>query len=246
MAAIISKKDEAQNGIFGRIDRKGQESGPGRKRRRVRGDILIVKELAVGPLSVNCFIIGCPDSREAAVVDPGGDTDQILLALADEGLTLKYIINTHGHFDHVGGNKKLKDATQAKLVLHQQDLPFLSHLTASAAAWGFKVDPSPEPDQLVEDGDTIFFGSITLMVIHTPGHSPGSMCLYMSGYLFAGDTLFAGSIGRADLPGGDYNTLISSIKEKLFPLPDDTKLYSGHTPPSTLGYEKKTNPFVGG
>jgi hydroxyacylglutathione hydrolase len=205
---------------------------------------MIIKKLAVGPLMANCFILGCEKTREAAVIDPGDETDRILWSLAELKLKVKYIINTHGHFDHVGGNKEMKEATGADILINSLDAPMLSQLSAAAASFGLATDNSPPPDQALEDGDTISFGTITLKVIHTPGHSPGGIALYADGNLFVGDTLFAGSIGRSDLPGGDMHTLISSIKNKLFMLNDDVKVFSGHGPETTIGQEKLTNPFV--
>ena len=192
----------------------------------------------------NCFILGCEETRKAAVIDPGDETDKILRTLAAEGLTVEQIINTHCHFDHAGGNKKMRDATGATLVIHALEIPILNNLAASAARWGLSADDSPVPDRMVADGDTISFGNITLKVIHTPGHSPGGISLYTNDCLFVGDTLFAGSIGRTDFPGGDHQTLLTSIREKLFPLGDDVRVYTGHGPETTIGTEKRTNPFV--
>ena len=193
----------------------------------------------------NCFILGCEKTKEAAVIDPGADTHKILLLLADLNLKLKYIINTHGHFDHVAGNKKLKDATGAKLIIHPLDEPMLAMIATTAASWGLSGENSPPPDRTVEEGETISFGEITLKVIHTPGHSRGGISLYTDGVAFVGDTLFAGSIGRTDFPGGDYGTLIASIKDKLFALGDDVRVYTGHGPATSIGLEKRVNPFVG-
>jgi len=192
----------------------------------------------------NCFILGCEDTREAVVIDPGDDADQILMILAREKLTVKYLINTHGHFDHVGANRRMKEVTGAKLAIHPDDVPMLSELSRSAASFGLSAENSPEPDLLLHDKDTVRFGNITLTVIHTPGHSRGGIALYTPGHLFAGDTLFAGSIGRTDLPGGDYDTLIASIKRKLLVLPDDTVVYTGHGPETTIADEKRMNPFL--
>jgi hydroxyacylglutathione hydrolase len=205
---------------------------------------LIIKKLEVGPIMANCFILGCENTKEAAVIDPGDDADRILMTLAKENLTVKYLVNTHGHFDHVGANKRMKEVTSAPLAIHPEDVPMLSQLSRSAASFGLAADNSPEPDLLLNDGDTVAFGDITLAVIHTPGHSRGGICLYTKGHLFAGDTLFAGSIGRTDLPGGDYDTLITSIKEKLLSLPDDTIVYTGHGPETTIANEKRMNPFL--
>jgi glyoxylase-like metal-dependent hydrolase (beta-lactamase superfamily II) len=206
---------------------------------------LIIKDLTVGPIMANCFIVGCEKTREAAVIDPGDEPDKILLALAGLKLKVKYIINTHGHFDHVGGNKKMKEVTGADLLIHSNDAPMLSYLSKSASAWGLNAEDSPPPDLMVKDGDEIKFGEITLKVIHTPGHSPGGISLYSDGIVFVGDTLFAGSIGRTDFPGGDFETLIASIRKKLFVLGDDVRVLAGHGPETTIGAEKKYNPFAG-
>jgi hydroxyacylglutathione hydrolase len=206
---------------------------------------MIIRPLPVGPLQANCYIVGCEETRQAAVIDPGGDSDQILMALAKESLKVAAIVDTHGHFDHVGANKALKSATGAPLMIHRQDAPMLVHLSASAASWGLRAENSPEPDRLLEDGDTITFGQITFTVLHTPGHTPGGISLFTPGAVFVGDTLFAGSIGRTDFPGGDFDTLISAIRTKLFTLPDETVVYAGHMQKTTIGQEKKYNPFCG-
>lgn len=206
---------------------------------------MIIKTLAVGPIVANCYILGCEETKEAAVVDPGDDAPRILMALAESALKVKYILNTHGHFDHVGANKKMKDATAAPILIHPLDAPMLSHLSASAAAWGLSADDSPPPDRTVEEGDTISFGkNITLKVIHTPGHTPGGISFHADDKVFVGDTLFDGSIGRTDFPGGNFETLISSIKNKLFMLGDDVQVFTGHGPVTTIGKEKRSNPFV--
>jgi glyoxylase-like metal-dependent hydrolase (beta-lactamase superfamily II) len=207
--------------------------------------ILIIKSLAVGPIMANCFILGCEETLEAAVIDPGDEADRILYTLAESNLTTKIIINTHGHFDHVSANKQLKDATGAPILIHPLDAPMLDKLSSSAAAWGLSADNSPPPDRNLEDGDEITFGNITLTVIHTPGHTPGGISLHSDGQVFVGDTLFAGSIGRTDFPGGSFATLRQSIQQKLFVLGDDVKVYTGHGPPTTIGEEKRDNPFVG-
>ncbi len=180
----------------------------------------------------------------AAVIDPGDEVDRILLTLAQSKLKVKYIINTHGHFDHVGGNKRLKEVTGADLMIHKKDAHMLEQLTSAAGSFGLSAENSPGPDKFLKDGEKLTFGKITLQVIHTPGHSPGGVSLYTDGALFVGDTLFAGSVGRSDFPGGDYDILIASIRNKLFPLGDDVTVYTGHGPKTTIGHEKRTNPFV--
>ena len=206
---------------------------------------MIIKELVVGPLMANCFICGCEETKEAVVIDPGGDADRILLSLADSKLKVKYIIDTHGHFDHVAANGKIKDATGADILIHPLDASMLGSLSTNAAIFGISVENSPPCDQTIEEGDTVSFGKITLKVIHTPGHTPGGISLYTDNIVFVGDTLFAGSIGRTDFPGGDFNTLISSIRTKLFKMNDDVRVLSGHGPETSIGSEKRFNPFVG-
>jgi glyoxylase-like metal-dependent hydrolase (beta-lactamase superfamily II) len=204
---------------------------------------VIIEQLPLGPLQTNCFIIGCEDTKEAAVIDPGDEGDKILMTLAKKALTVKMIINTHGHFDHVGANRRLKEVTGAALVIHREDTSMLNQSSASASAWGIRAEDSPAPDKEVEEGDRLDFGKISLSVIHTPGHTRGGISIYGHGSVFVGDTLFAGSIGRTDFPGGDFDTLIRSIQQKLFVLPDDTKVYPGHMGLTTIGAEKRNNPF---
>jgi glyoxylase-like metal-dependent hydrolase (beta-lactamase superfamily II) len=206
---------------------------------------MIIKKLAVGPIMANCFIVGCNETREAAVIDPGDEADRILLTLAQAKLTVKQIVNTHGHFDHVGANKRLKAATAAPILIHALDAPMLSMLSRSAAAWGMSAEDSPSPDRTIDEGDVIQFGTLRLQVIHTPGHTPGGVSLIADGCVFVGDTLFAGSVGRTDFPGGDFGTLKSSIQKKLFTLGDELKVFTGHGPETTIGEEKRHNPFVG-
>ncbi|MEI6261756.1 MAG: MBL fold metallo-hydrolase [Deltaproteobacteria bacterium] len=205
---------------------------------------MIIQSLVVGPIMANCFIIGCEKTRKAAVIDPGDESSRILMKLAEHKLTVEYIINTHGHFDHVGANRKLKEATGAKLVIHALDQSMLKVLSETSAAFGLSVENSPPPDQTVQDGDIIKFGEIILTVLHTPGHTPGGISLHTDGVVFVGDTLFAGSIGRTDFPGGDFNTLISSIRNKLYSLGDQVIVYTGHGPETTIGREKRSNPFA--
>jgi len=205
---------------------------------------LIIKKLEVGPIMANCFILGCESTKEAVVIDPGDEADRILMTLAKNELKVKYLINTHGHFDHVGANKRMKEVTGAELAIHPDDEPMFKELSRSAMMFGLSAENSPPADIRLKDGDEITFGKITLKIIHTPGHSRGGICLYTKGHLFAGDTLFAGSIGRTDLAGGDYDTLISSIKEKLLVLDPETIVYTGHGPETTIGNEKRMNPFL--
>jgi glyoxylase-like metal-dependent hydrolase (beta-lactamase superfamily II) len=206
---------------------------------------VIIKTLALGPIMANCFVLGCEKSSEGAVIDPGDEPDRILEVLADHNITAKLIINTHGHFDHVGANRKLKEATGAPILIHALDAPMLGQLASSAANWGMVAENSPPPDREIEDGDQVSFGNVTLTVLHTPGHTPGGISLYTDTEVFVGDTLFAGSVGRTDFAGGSFETLKNSIQQKLFKLNDDLVVYPGHNHPTTIGKEKRTNPFVG-
>jgi hydroxyacylglutathione hydrolase len=205
---------------------------------------MVLIRLAVGPLQVNCFILADEKTKDAVVIDPGGDAEDILKVIKDKGFTVRYIVNTHAHFDHVGANKALKDATGAEFLMHEGDAPVLASAPLQSAAFGMKSVSSPPADRYLKHGDVIRAGEVTLTVLHTPGHSPGGICLVEKGMVFTGDTLFAGSIGRADLPGGDLMTLLRSIKTKLMVLPDDTKVFPGHGPASSIGEERKENPFL--
>jgi hydroxyacylglutathione hydrolase len=204
---------------------------------------VIIQSLVVGPIQANCFILGDEKTQEAVVIDPGDEAQRILTGLQKQALKLKFIINTHGHFDHVGANKALKEKTGAPILIHRAEAPLLAQLSSSAAVWGMQVDDSPPADRLLEDGDRISFGEITLEVIHTPGHSLGGISLYTPKDLFVGDTLFAGSIGRTDFPGGDYDQLISGVRTRLFVLGDDVRVFPGHGPATTIGQERRYNPF---
>lgn len=206
---------------------------------------MIIKDLTVGPIMANCYIVGCEETKAAAVIDPGDEADRILMVLAEAGLTVKAIINTHGHFDHVGANQRMKEVTGAELLIHSLDAPMLSQLSATAASWGMSSDNSPAPDRMLADGDMVPVGNIVFTVIHTPGHTPGGISLHADNAVFVGDTLFAGSIGRTDFPGGDFGVLKASIQGKLFTLDDDVTVYPGHMGLTTIGREKRTNPFVG-
>jgi len=205
---------------------------------------LIIKSLAVGPIQANCYIIGCEATLAGAVIDPGDDADRILAEVKKANLRITHIINTHGHFDHVGGNRQLKAATDAELIIHPLDAPMLAQLDRMAGAFGLNAENSPAPDRLVEDGHAIAVGDLTLAVIHTPGHTPGGISLHTDGCVFVGDTLFQGSIGRTDFPGGDFDTLLTSIRSRLFALDDTTTVYTGHGPDTTIGTEKQFNPFA--
>ena len=204
---------------------------------------MILKMLVVGPIQSNCYILGCERTKQAAVIDPGGDVDKILMALAKDNFRCVYIINTHGHFDHSGENKRLKEVTGAQLIIHRADAPMIVQQGAHGGMWGMEVENSPPPDRTVEEGEFITFGDISLKVLHTPGHSAGGISLVADKMAFVGDTLFAGSIGRTDFPGGDYEGLLRNVREKIFILGDDVVIYPGHGPKTTVARERRTNPF---
>jgi glyoxylase-like metal-dependent hydrolase (beta-lactamase superfamily II) len=200
--------------------------------------------LVVGPLQVNCYIVFDEKTKEAIVIDPGDDAQEILHLVNGKGLKVKYIVNTHAHFDHVGANKQIRDATGAELLIHEADNNLLGGTANQARMFGMTAPSSPKADRYVKHGDVIKAGDISLKVLHTPGHSAGGISLAGDGVVFTGDALFAGSIGRTDLMGGDLMTLITSIKEHLMTLPDDTVVLSGHGPQSTIGEERRDNPFL--
>jgi glyoxylase-like metal-dependent hydrolase (beta-lactamase superfamily II) len=200
----------------------------------------------VGPLQCNCSIIGDETSREAMVIDPGDDIEEILALIAKHNLQVKQIVITHAHIDHVGGAMKLRAATGAPILLNQNDYALLKMLDTQAAWVGMKSPGKVEIDQSVEQADTVRAGSITANVLHTPGHTEGSVCLYfpVEKTLVAGDTLFAGSIGRTDLPGGSFEKIIQSLRGTVLALPDDTVVVPGHGPLTTIGEERESNPFL--
>lgn len=205
---------------------------------------MILKKLEVGPLGTNCYILGCEKTLKGAVIDPGGDVGLIKKEIEALKLEIEYIINTHGHGDHIFGNEELKEITGASLLIHEEDAGYLLDPHKNLTALLGKTVKGLQADRLLKEGDRINIGQeITLTVIHTPGHTPGGICLDTGEDLFTGDTLFAGSIGRTDFPGGSYQTLINSVRAKLFTLPGDRRVWPGHGPSSTLSHEKQTNPF---
>lgn len=207
---------------------------------------MLFETIVVGPLGVNCFILGDKQSSEGVVVDPGADGELILAAIARFGLKVKYIVNTHGHFDHIGSNKQMQEQTGAEFLIHEKDLWLLSEAARSARQYGLQADDSPLPNRYLTDGMRLDFGRRTIEVLHTPGHTPGgcSLLLREEKLVITGDTLFADSVGRTDLPGGSHEQLIASIKAKLMPLADDTVVWPGHGPSSTIGRERRSNPYI--
>lgn len=204
-----------------------------------------IKNLAVGPLMANCYIVSDEETNKAIVIDAGGDGKYIYDTLQQEGLELVAIVATHGHFDHVGGNKELMELSGAPLWIHEADAPMLNSVAQSAGAWGLPGENSPGPNRTLAEGDVVEFGNSSLKVIHTPGHSLGGISLVGQDVVFVGDTLFRGSIGRTDLPGGSFEVLKNSIQKKLFALPDNTVVYCGHDRPTEIGFEKQFNMFMG-
>jgi glyoxylase-like metal-dependent hydrolase (beta-lactamase superfamily II) len=209
-----------------------------------------IETLIVGPLQVCCYLVYDEETKEGVVIDPGDSDPEILRRISTLNLKITYILGTHGHPDHIVGVDFLRKALKAPFLLHKDDDRFFQEPEnfLTFKVWGFPENP--RADALLKDGETLTFGGINLQVIHTPGHSPGSVCLYEKerGVLFTGDTLFVEAIGRADLPGGSYKLMLKSIQERLLVLPEETKVYPGHdygpSPVSTIGHEKRFNPFL--
>jgi glyoxylase-like metal-dependent hydrolase (beta-lactamase superfamily II) len=211
---------------------------------------MIVESQAVGPFFKNGFVVGCEDTREAVLIDPGDEVASLLAFAERSGLSIRHILLTHAHVDHVTGVAAAKRALNVPIHLHKDDLFLYDRAVEMGAMFGLTVEPQPPIDRFYAPAQTIPFGTYEARVHHTPGHCPGGVCLQIgkantSGKeLFVGDTLFAGSIGRTDLPGGDYDTLIASIRNVLFPLGDEAIVHSGHGPDTTIGKERRTNPFL--
>jgi hydroxyacylglutathione hydrolase len=207
---------------------------------------MFLKQIEVGSFSVFAYLLGDTSKGEGLVIDPSGDIDGILATADHEKIKIRYILNTHAHVDHVMGNEEMKRKTGAKIIIHENDAPLLTQIPRSMLIM-FGGRSSPPADHTVKDGDLIRVGDLALKVLHTPGHSPGGMCLYVEGMVFTGDTLFVGGLGRTDLPGGSGQVLMNSIKTKLFSLPDETIVYPGHnygaSPTSTIKNERLFNPF---
>ena len=187
----------------------------------------MLRKLVVGPYQANCYILGCNKTKEGLVIDPGDEIFRIVNEVSRNRLKIRYILMTHGHFDHSGGAGELKNITKAPAFIHSLDAPGLDF----------------SPDGYLEDGQEIQVGTYRISVIHTPGHSPGGVCLHAPGVIFTGDTLFAGSVGRTDFPGGNHNKSVQGVLKKIFPLGDNLRVYPGHGPGSTIGRERLTNPF---
>lgn len=204
---------------------------------------MILEVRAVPPFQKNGFVVGCDRTRDAIVIDPGDEADQLIAAVRTHRLHVKYILLTHAHLDHVTGVADVKNAFDAPVYLHRDDLPLYDHVVQQGQMFGVDVR-QPPPVDVFYDMSPISLGDYEVRIHHTPGHCPGGVCLEMEGHLFVGDTLFAGSIGRTDLPGGNYDVLMRSITKVLFPLGDEAIVHAGHGPDTTIGRERKTNPFV--
>lgn len=207
---------------------------------------LRIMQIPTGPLQTNCYILACTLTNKAAVIDPAWDGQAIMDDINQNGWTVDKILLTHPHFDHVGGLAELKSLSDAPVYGHEEASPLLSHAKAAAALWNINIDQPSEIDIFVKSGDTIDLGFLSIEVHYTPGHSPGHISFYLPGnnILFDGDVLFEGSIGRTDLPGGDFDVLMATIKDKLLTLPDNTMVLSGHGPRTTIGAERQMNPFL--
>ena len=218
------------------------------KKGEVKVSDIIIKRYVVGPLAVNAFLIGCPDTKKAFFVDPAGSEEMLVKEANGLGLEVSAIVNTHGHPDHTAGNRRMKELTGAPCLMHRDDdtLFRTPEAVTMFRSWGF--DAFPPADGFLDEDEPFTCGNLQFDVLHTPGHSPGSVCLYGHGVVITGDTLFVGAVGRADLPGGSFETLMNSIKTKLLPLPGDTIVLPGHdygdAPTSTIEKEKETNPYI--
>jgi glyoxylase-like metal-dependent hydrolase (beta-lactamase superfamily II) len=211
---------------------------------------MVVNQYEVGNFAVFCYLIGDEETKEGLFIDPADDVERLISEAKSQGVEkIKYIVNTHSHVDHIMGNKEMVKRTGAKVVIHEEEAGYLVQTPADLLMM-FRATPSPPADLLVKEGDVIQVGKVGLKVIHTPGHSPGGMSLYIDGMVFTGDTLFVGSVGRTDFPGSSWEAMETSIRKKLYVLPGDTIVFPGHnygsTPTSTIQYERRHNPFVRG
>jgi hydroxyacylglutathione hydrolase len=202
--------------------------------------------LPIGPLQTNCYVAACPETGEAAVIDPAWSGEALFEFIEREGLQVKVLLLTHAHFDHIAGAAALRRLSGARLLAHPDSRALLTQASLHARAWGFQIEPAPPLDGELAAGQVIEVGTLRLQVLYTPGHAPGHVCFYeqAAGAVFDGDVLFNGSIGRTDLPGGNYQLLLRSIREELLALPDETVVYSGHGPVTTIGRERRSNPFL--
>jgi len=209
---------------------------------------VIVEKLVVGPYASNCYIVGSQSNKEGMIIDPGDEAKRILKKVEELKLDIKLIVLTHGHIDHTGALKEVREATGAEVAVHTDDAQSLGWGVSliSVLMPGLSYPTPPPPDRLLKDGDSIDIGDLHFLVLHTPGHTSGGICLLGEGVVFSGDTLFNYGIGRSDLPGGSHSQLMDSLQTKLMTLPDDTIVYPGHGPETTIGAERRGNPFLRG
>lgn len=205
---------------------------------------MILKTLIVGELETNCYILGDEKTREGIIIDPGGEFELIEKTLKELNLEIKYIVLTHGHSDHIGALAELKKRTGAQILIHQEDAEMLCEPEKNLSVFSFKLICAPEADRVLKDKDKIKIGKIELEVFHTPGHTKGSISLLTDKIIFSGDLIFYGSVGRTDIPGGSYQKLLRSIQDNILNKEDDTIIYPGHGPATTVGEERKNNPFL--
>lgn len=205
---------------------------------------MIIERLEVGAFAENCYVVGCPETHKGVIIDPGDEIPRVTQKVAELELEIEYVLITHAHLDHVKELKALQNQLDVPALMHAKDEFLLKNLPAQAAAFGLTCSGIPEIDRFIEEGDTIQFGKIRFDILETPGHSPGSVTFHDGNVAFVGDVLFAGSIGRTDLPGGNYEVLLDSIRTKILPLGDAVAIYPGHGPETTVAAEKATNPFL--
>lgn len=208
---------------------------------------LIFETTVVGPLQCNCVLLACPETKEAVLIDPGDEPGKIIPVVESHGLKVKYLLHTHAHFDHIGGTGGVKEKLGGVTCLHHADQQIYDNLVLQGQMFGMQFQPAPPIEKHIEHEEELQVGNLKLRVVHTPGHSPGSVCFRLLGSeekVFSGDTLFRQSVGRADLWGGDGRKLLSSIRERLFSLDDDTPVFPGHGPSTSIGFEKRSNPFL--
>lgn len=205
---------------------------------------MFVEAVVVGPLQENSYVLACEDTKEAVIFDPGAEAERILQIVTSHEFSLKYVLNTHGHPDHVGAVADIVEQTGAPFLMHEDDMYLIEGFDSDPIRAFLSARTPPKPDRFLQDDETIAVGSLTLKVLHTPGHTPGGVCFLAENAVFSGDTLFANSIGRTDLPGGNYQQLLTSIRQRLLPLDGNTIVYSGHGQSTTIAHEQRYNPFL--
>jgi glyoxylase-like metal-dependent hydrolase (beta-lactamase superfamily II) len=205
---------------------------------------MFLDTLVVGPLQENSYVVACEETKEAVIIDPGAEAERIYRVVTFHGFTLKCVMNTHGHIDHVGGVADIIEKTGVPFMMHKDDMFLIEGIEDDPLQIYLPVKAPPTPDKFLNDGDRISVGNLEFLVIHTPGHTPGGVCFLTGSTLFSGDTLFSNSVGRTDLPGGSHEQLLTSIRQKLLALDDSVRVYSGHGPATTIGSERRFNPFL--